>query len=148
MIKLRPFMCLLGFPGGSAVKNLPAMQETRFDPWVRKICWRRKWQPTPVLLPGKSHGQRSLIGYSPWGHKESDMTERLYFHFHGVRWSLFLAGKLVVVISPLAFPPACPVWPKTRYKRFPGVSGLWLSSICGFLSRCKFSLRFIFCSSF
>ena len=43
--------------------------------------WRRKWQPTPVLLPGKSHGQRSLVGYSPWGRKESDMTERLHFHF-------------------------------------------------------------------
>ena len=39
--------------------------------------WRRKWQPTPVFLPGKSHEQRSLVGYSPWGHKESDMTERL-----------------------------------------------------------------------
>ena len=38
--------------------------------------WRRKWQPTPVFLPGKSHGQRSLEGYSPWGHKESDRTER------------------------------------------------------------------------
>ena len=41
------------------------------------IPWRRKWQSTPALLPGKSHGQRSLIGYSPWGHKESDTTERL-----------------------------------------------------------------------
>ena len=44
--------------------------------------WRRKWQPTPVLSPGESHGRRSLIGYSPWGCKESDMTERLHFHFH------------------------------------------------------------------
>ena len=42
-----------------------------FNPWVGKIRWRRKWQPTPVFLPGKSHGQRSLVGYSPWGHKES-----------------------------------------------------------------------------
>ena len=41
---------------------------------------RRKWQPTPVLMPGKSHGQRSLVGYSPWACKESDMTERLHFH--------------------------------------------------------------------
>ena len=49
-----------------------------FDPWVGKIPWRREWQPTPVLLPGKSHGQRSLVGYSPWGHKESVTTERLY----------------------------------------------------------------------
>ena len=47
-------------------------------PWVGKIIWRRKWQYTPVLLPGKSHGQRSLVGYSPWGRKESDMTEPLH----------------------------------------------------------------------
>ena len=43
----------------------------RFDPWVRKIPWRRKWRPTPVFLPGKSHGQRSLVGYSPWGLKRA-----------------------------------------------------------------------------
>ena len=43
--------------------------------------WRRKWQPTPVLLPGKSHGWRSLVGYSPWRKKQSDMTEQLHFHF-------------------------------------------------------------------
>ena len=42
---------------------------------------RRQWHPTPVLLPGKSHGRRSLVGYSPWGRKESDLTERLHFHF-------------------------------------------------------------------
>ena len=46
-----------------------------FDPRVGKIPWRRKWQPTPVLLPGKFHGLRSLVGYSPWGCKESDTTE-------------------------------------------------------------------------
>ena len=54
----------------------------RFDPLVGKIPWRRKWQPTPVLLPGKSHGWRSLVGYSPRGHKELDTTEWLHFHFH------------------------------------------------------------------
>ena len=59
----------------------------RFDPWVGKIPWRRKWQPTPVLLPGKFHGWRNLIGYSPWGHKESDTTERLHFHFHPLQYS-------------------------------------------------------------
>jgi len=48
-----------------------------FDPWVGKIPWRRKWQPTPVFLPWKSHRQRSLVGYSPWGGKESDKTEQL-----------------------------------------------------------------------
>ena len=51
------------------VKNLPAMGEMWFDPWVEKIPWRRKWQLTPVFLPGKSHGQKSLAGYSPWGHR-------------------------------------------------------------------------------
>ena len=45
-----------------------------FNPWVGKILWRRKWQPTSVYLPGKSHGQRSQASYSPWGHKKSDMT--------------------------------------------------------------------------
>ena len=44
--------------------------------------WRRKCQSTPVLLPGKSHGQRTLVGYSPWGHKQSDTTERLHIHIH------------------------------------------------------------------
>ena len=58
------------------VKRLLAMQETGFDHKVGKIPWRRKWQPTPVLSPGKSHRQRNLVGYSPWGHKESDMNEQ------------------------------------------------------------------------
>ena len=49
----------------------------RFNPWVGRIPWRRKWQPTPVFLPGKSQGQRSLTGYSPWGHKELDTPEQL-----------------------------------------------------------------------
>ena len=46
-----------------------------FDPWVRKIPWSRKWQPTPVFLPGKSHGPESMAGYNPWGCKEADMTK-------------------------------------------------------------------------
>ena len=48
-----------------------------FHPWVGKIPWRREWLPTPVFLPGEFHGQRSLRGYSPWGHKELDTTEQL-----------------------------------------------------------------------
>ena len=54
------------------------MQHRRpgFDPWVGKIPWRRKCLPTPIFLPGELHRQRSPAGYSPWGHKESDMTER------------------------------------------------------------------------
>ena len=61
------------------VKRLPTMQETRVLSLGREDPWRRKWQPTPVSLPGESHGWRSLVGYSPWGYKESDMTERLHF---------------------------------------------------------------------
>ena len=65
------------------VKNLPAMWESRVQSAVRKIPWRRKWLPTPVLLPGKSNSQRSLAGYSPWVYKESDTTERLtHTHTH------------------------------------------------------------------
>ena len=66
-------------PGGASGKE-PTCQCRRckrhgFDPWVRKMLWRRKWQPAPVFLPGKSHGQRSLAANSPWSHKESDMIE-------------------------------------------------------------------------
>ena len=59
------------------VKNPPTMQETLFNCWVQKIPWQRAWQPIPVFLPEKSHRQRILASYSPWGHKESDMTEQL-----------------------------------------------------------------------
>ena len=65
--------------------RLPAMWRPRFDLSVGKIPWRRKRQPTPVFLPGESQGGRSLVGYSPWGHKESDMTERLHFT-SGLDW--------------------------------------------------------------
>ena len=51
-------------------------------PWVGKISWRRKWQPTLVLLPGKFHGGRSLVGYSLWDSKELDVTERLHLTIH------------------------------------------------------------------
>ena len=56
----------------------------RFDPWVGKITWRRAWQPTLVFLPRESHGQRNLVGYTPWGHKELDTTEHTctYTHTH------------------------------------------------------------------
>ena len=63
----------VGFPGGSVVKNPPANAGDSKD--LGSIPWRRKWQPEPVFLPGKSHGQRSLAGPSPRGLNESDMTE-------------------------------------------------------------------------
>ena len=65
------------FQGPQLVKNLPAIQETWFDPWVGKIPWRRTWQPISVFLLENPHRQRSLAGYSPWGHKKSDTTKQL-----------------------------------------------------------------------
>ena len=59
------------------VKNPPAVQETRFYPRVGKIPLRRKWQTTPVFWPGEFHGQKSLAGYRPCGHKESETNEKL-----------------------------------------------------------------------
>ena len=69
----------MGFPGGVSGKE-PTCQCRRhkrhgFNPRVRKICWRRAWQPIPVFLPGESYGQKSLAGYSPQGPKELDTTE-------------------------------------------------------------------------
>ena len=60
------------------VKNLLASagdMRQGFDPWVGKLLRRRAWEPTPVFLPAESHGQRNLVGYSPWDHKELDTTE-------------------------------------------------------------------------
>ena len=66
------------FPGGSDSKETACnARDLGFDPWVGKIPWRRKQQTPPVLLPGEFYGQRSLVGYSPWGPKESDTTEGL-----------------------------------------------------------------------
>ena len=63
------------------VNNLPDNAGDARDagsvPGSGRFPWRRKWQPTPGFLPGESHGQRSLVGYGPWGHRELDMTERL-----------------------------------------------------------------------
>jgi len=70
----------MDFPGGASKKKNFACQRgrhkrQRFNPWVGKIPWRRAWHPTPVFLSGATHGQRSLMGYSPWGHKDSDKIE-------------------------------------------------------------------------
>ena len=70
---------LMGFSGGISGKE-PTYQCRRlkrptFHPYVGKMPWRRAWQPTPVFLPGEFHGERSLVGYSPWGHKELGTTE-------------------------------------------------------------------------
>ena len=76
-------MCIYHLSGGSDGKaSCLQCGRPEFNPWVRKTLWRREWQPTLVVLPGKSLRRRSLVGYSPWGRQESDTTERLHFHFH------------------------------------------------------------------
>ena len=70
--------CRWAFQVALGVKNPPANARDmryRFDPWVRKIPWRNAKQPTPAFLPGESHGQRTLEGYSPWDRKELDTNE-------------------------------------------------------------------------
>ena len=89
------------------VKNLPALQETGFDPWVGKMPWRREWLPTPVFLPGEFHRQRSLVGYSPWGLKESDRTEKLTeVNILFLRSSLYEASPGTRFLVPINCTPA------------------------------------------
>ena len=75
-----------GFPGGTVGEESASRCRRRkrcgFNAWVAKVPWSGKWQPTPVFLPRESHGQRSLVGYSPWGCKELDMTEHTRVHAH------------------------------------------------------------------
>ena len=86
-LKTETWICLglswsFNFPGGSDGKSVCLQfRRPKFTPWMGKIAWRKKWQPTLLLLPGKSHGRRSLVGYRPWGHKELETTERLHFIF-------------------------------------------------------------------
>ena len=78
-MKICIYLCVYthGYSTSQVVKNLPVNAGDELEPWVEKTPWRRAWQPTPVFLPGKSHEQRVLVGYSPWGCKESDTTEQL-----------------------------------------------------------------------
>ena len=74
---------LLGLPRWLSGKGSTCQcRKHRFNPWVRRIPWRREWLSTPLFLPGESHGQRTLVGYSPWSHKESDTAERTSTHTH------------------------------------------------------------------
>ena len=100
--------------GDTVVKNLPASagdaRDCRFDPWVGKIPWNRKWQPALILLPGKSHGQRSLAVYSPWGHKESNTIEQLRTHNYSIPPCGWIAGYQIQCLphregnSQISFP--------------------------------------------
>ena len=96
--------------------NLPAAQETWVWSLGQEDPWSRKWQPTPVFLPGESHGQRTLASYSPWGHKESDTTERItlplampwtrnLLGWHGLlrTWCFFLSTRRKYCEVPLSY---------------------------------------------
>ena len=92
-------------PWGGASGVEPTCQCRRqkrcgFDPWSGKIVWRRKWQPTPVFLPGKFHGQRSLAGYRPWGRTESDRAEQQGWGTQArTRWDTPLQGRTLAAAS-------------------------------------------------
>ena len=134
---LRNSSLILTLAGGASDKE-PACQcrgcqRCGFSPWVTKIPWRRAWQPTPVFLPGESHGQRSLEGYSPWDRRESDMTKtrRLY---------LLLLSPLNLFIIPGVDPDTsrslCVSEPQTELSRPMEVPYLYRTSnreggVCG-----------------
>ena len=90
---------IAGWPSGASGKESAHQcrwcKRQGFNPLVGKIPWRRKWQPTPVFLPGKSHGLRSLAGYSPWGHKELDVTDWLGTHTHS--WLNFSYDMVIFI---------------------------------------------------
>ena len=73
---------------------------------MKRILWRKKWQPTPVLMPGKFHGWRSLVGCSPWGRKESDTTEQLHFHL------IYVNETICMVICPSTRFKLIILWPQ------------------------------------
>ena len=107
-VPLPPFLWLVmfwphnlgsGLPGWfSGKESTCKYRRHRFNPWIGKTPWRRKWQPTPVFLPWELHEQRSLAGYGPWGHKELDTTERLIYA-HTQFWVYHHVRKTVVFNS-------------------------------------------------
>ena len=126
-----------GFLSGPVVKNPPVSAEDmslisgpgsckepacqcrrykrcRFDPWVWKILWRRAWELTPVFMPGESHEQVSLAGYSPWGHTELDTTEETAHTCTHTRKIPYAMEKLNLCTTTRESPRAAP---KTRYSQ-------------------------------
>ena len=89
------------FPGGAVVKNLPAndgnTKRHKFNSWVGKMLWSRKWQPAPVFLPGRSHGQRCLVDYSSWGYSQTQLNNRT--HAQLISDAVLLSGVLILLIK-------------------------------------------------
>ena len=115
----------LGFLGGAVVKNLPASAgdsgDSGFYPWVGKIPWRRKWQPTPAFMPGKFYGQRSLVGYSPWGCKEPDVTECV----HTMLSSKANTKWLYTILFTVCVDEMTSLWTWRTDEWLPGARGPW-----------------------
>ena len=93
------------------VKNLPAMWRPRFDPWVGKISWKRAWQPTPLFLPREFHGQRSLVGYSPWGHNKWDTTKWLTLSPVFTTFTVYIS---IMSVTGISYTNICSKTPKTQ----------------------------------
>ena len=92
--KGRPFLSYLGFPGGSdSIEPACQLQETQVRPLGQEDPLDKEWLPNPVFLPGEFHGQRSLVGYSPWGPEELDTTEQLMCTFHFILELPILVGR-------------------------------------------------------
>ena len=118
--KLRVWVNLIAWPDSSVVKNLPAHAgatgDAGFNPWVRKLPWRRKWQHTPVFLPGESHGQRSLAGYSPQGGKRvrHDWVTEYACYYQSTGWECRTHKRVDWgSLQPLFFfhiPPFSHIW--------------------------------------
>ena len=97
-----------------------------FNPWIRKIPWGRKWQPTLVFLPGKSHGQRSLAGHSPWGLKESDTTEHVsFFSVSRIRHQYFENSQGERPVFNFFSPLTCVLYPLPKIQLSHKDSHLW-----------------------
>ena len=102
-----------GFSGKESSSQCWRCQRCIFDAWVQKIPWRRAWQPTQIFLPRESHEQRSLAGYSPWGHKELDPTEWLSRHAHKGSSGNLRVGRKIERSPCISLHPArasCPSW--------------------------------------
>ena len=132
----------MGFPGGTVVKNesLCQCRRCRFDPWVGKILWRRKWQPTPVFLLGKSFGQRSLLGYIPWAAKSwiwlNDRT-----CMHAWNFSFFLSPLFLV----LHFFFSSGFRNSLCVRRLMTLFTIYIANVVSFFIICLLNLPIIFC---
>ena len=101
-LTLRTLYPIYGLPRwGSSKESTCQCKRCQFDPWFRKISWRGKWHATPVFLPGKFCSQRSLMGYSPWGRKESDTAEWLSMHILYVCVCVCVCIYIYIYLYPL-----------------------------------------------